>query len=399
MALSLPPAPRMTPFVHIALIFSYTLLAAMIGTHVGAPMLRLPDPTGGYVATAGLFLLFALLHEATARRVSIVSLMSDLAELRRGEIERRSEIELAREEIIALRREANATASGTNEMQLLKSLLTQFAQRMDARAEAPAGTATRLAAGQPALRDATGVTTLEQLRTAIEENRVDLYLQPMVSLPQRRTRFYECFSRIRTEAGTILSPDHYLAMAESAGLLTTIDNYLLFRCVQVIRRVRRRSRDVGFFVNMTMRTLDDSTFVESFLDFLDQNPELADHIVFEFPLADFQAGSPAARAVLLDLSERRYRFSVDRVGRVDLDIDWLAERGVRFVKIDATLLLTAVPRGTELRALRAGLDHNGVDLIAEKVETEAQVADMLDLRPDFGQGWVFGEPRRSREES
>ncbi|WP_162915016.1 EAL domain-containing protein [Desertibaculum subflavum] len=389
----------MSPFVHIALIFSYTLLAAMIGTHFGTAVLGLSDPTGGYVATAALFLLFALLHEVTARRVAIVSLMSDLAELRRSEIERRSELELAREEIAALRRDANVPASGTDEMQLLKSLLTQFAQRMDGRAATPAGAAIALPAGQPTQRDATGTTTLEQLRTAIEENRVDLYLQPVVSLPQRRTRFYECFSRIRTEVGTVLSPDRYLAMAESAGLLATIDNYLLFRCVQVIRRVRRRSRDVGFFVNMTMRTLEDGTFVESFLDFLDQNPELADHIVFEFPLADFQAGSPAARAVLLDLAERRYRFSIDRVGRLDLDIDWLAGHGVRFVKIDAPLLLKAGPGGTELRALRTGLDRNGVDLVAEKVETEAQVADMLDLRPDFGQGWVFGEPRRSREES
>ena len=53
----------------------------------------------------------------------------------------------------------------------------------------------------------------------------------------------------------------------------------------------------------------------------------------------------------------------------------------------------------QLRALRGGFDRSGIDLVAEKVETEAQVADMLDLRADFGQGWVFGEPRRSREES
>lgn len=389
----------MSPFVHITLIFSYTLLAALIGTHMGAPLLGLPDPASGYVATAALFLIFALLHEVAARRVAVGALTSELAELRRREIERRSDLEFAREEIASIRREANTSTAGGSELQLLKSLLAQLAQRMGERAEAPAGSRATLAAPHPPRRDATGTTTLDQLRAAIEDNRVDLYLQPVVSLPQRKTRFYECFSRIRTEAGTVLSPDRYLAMAESAGLLTTIDNYLLFRCVQVIRRVRRRSRDVGFFVNMTMRTLEDAAFVEPFLDFLDQNPELADHIVFEFPLADLQAGSPAARAVLLDLSERRYRFSIDRVERLDLDVDWLAGRGVRFVKIDVAHLLRAGPAAGEIRALRAGCDRNGIDLIAEKVETEHQVADMLDLRADFGQGWAFGEPRRSREES
>lgn len=387
----------MSPFVHIALIFSYTLLATLIGMHVGAELLQLPAPTGGYAATAVLFLFFALLHEVAARRVALAGVMSELAELRRREIEHRSDLELAREEIGALREEI-ASASSGSEVQLVKSLLGQFAQRMAQQVTPPAPTA-RGTALEPVPHDATGTATLDQLRSAIEDNRVDLYLQPIVKLPQRKTRFYECFSRVRTEAGTVLSPDRYLAMAESAGLLTTIDNYLLFRCVQVIRRVRRRSRDIAFFVNMTMRTLEDGAFVESFLDFLDQNPELADHIVFEFPLADFQSSSPAARAVLLDLVERRYRFSIDRVNRLDLDLDWLAARGVRFVKIGATHLLAADPGSCDLRALRAGIDRNGMDLIAEKVETEAQVADILDLRVEFGQGWAFGEPRRSREES
>ena len=387
----------MSPFVHIALIFSYTLLAAMLGMHLGAQVLELPAPAAGYVATGGLFLLFALLHEVVARRVALSELMSEIAEFRRVEIERRSELELAHEQIAAMRHEVAASASTGSEMQLLKSLLGQFAMRLEA--QLPRDAAVPGTTLSPVARDATGATTLDQLRIAIEENRVDLYLQPVVSLPQRKTRFYECFSRVRTQAGTVLSPEHYLAMAERAGLLTTIDNYLLFRCVQVIRRVRRRSREVGFFVNMTMRTLEDAAFVEPFLEFLDQNPELADHIVFEFPLADFLAGTPAARAVLLDLSERRYRFSIDRVDRLDLDVDWLATRGVRFVKIDVARLRASGVAAADLRALRGGFDRCGIDLVAEKVETEAQVADMLDLRADFGQGWVFGEPRRSREES
>ena len=387
----------MSPFVHIALIFSYTLLSTMLGMHLGGQVLDLPMPASGYAATAAIFLLFALLHEVVARRVAVAGLLSEIAEFRRVEIERRSDLELAHEQIAAMRQQVAASASTGSEMQLLKSLLGQFTQRMETqmpRSSAASGTAL-----VSAPRDATGVATLDQLRIAIEENRVDLYLQPVVNLPQRKTRFYECFSRVRTQAGTVLSPEHYLAMAEQAGLLTTIDNYLLFRCVQVIRRVRRRSRDVGFFVNMTMRTLEDAAFVEPFLEFLDQNPELADHIVFEFPLADFLAGSPEARTVLLDLSERRYRFSIDRVDRLDLDVDWLVTRGVRFVKIDVARLLASGAAAADLRALRSGFDRCGIDLVAEKVETEAQVADMLDLRADFGQGWVFGEPRRSREES
>ena len=45
---------------------------------------------------------------------------------------------------------------------------------------------------------------LETIRRSLEENRVDLYLQPTVSLPQRKVRFYEALSRLRSEDGTVI---------------------------------------------------------------------------------------------------------------------------------------------------------------------------------------------------
>ena len=47
---------------------------------------------------------------------------------------------------------------------------------------------------------------LETIRRSLEENRVDLYLQPTVSLPQRKVRFYEALSRLRSEDGTVIMP-------------------------------------------------------------------------------------------------------------------------------------------------------------------------------------------------
>ena len=51
---------------------------------------------------------------------------------------------------------------------------------------------------------------LEIIRRALEENRVDLYLQPVVSLPQRKLRFYEALSRLRSEDGAIIMPAQYI---------------------------------------------------------------------------------------------------------------------------------------------------------------------------------------------
>ncbi len=49
--------------------------------------------------------------------------------------------------------------------------------------------------------------------------------------------------------------------------------------------------------------------------------------------------------------------------------------------------------------LKEMLSRSDIDLVAEKIETERQVVEILDLKVDFGQGYLFGPPRQAREEA
>ena len=46
--------------------------------------------------------------------------------------------------------------------------------------------------------------------------------------------------------------------------------------------------------------------------------------------------------------------------------------------------------------MKQTLDRYNVDLIVEKIERESDLIELLDLNIDFGQGFLFGEPRLSR---
>ena len=83
------------------------------------------------------------------------------------------------------------------------------------------------------------------IRSAVEANRIDLYLQPIVTLPQRKVRYYEAMSRLRTEQGDVLPAADFVAPAEAAGLMPKIDNLVVFRCVQVVRRLLLKNREIG----------------------------------------------------------------------------------------------------------------------------------------------------------
>src|SRR5436305_866158 len=99
---------------------------------------------------------------------------------------------------------------------------------------------------------------LAAVRSAIDENRVDIYLQPMVTLPQRKVRFYEAVTRLRDDKGQILAADDFVATAEAGGLIGKIDNMVMHRCIQVLRRLMVRNKDVGVFCNVSAATLGNS---------------------------------------------------------------------------------------------------------------------------------------------
>jgi cyclic-di-GMP phosphodiesterase TipF (flagellum assembly factor) len=236
-------------------------------------------------------------------------------------------------------------------------------------------------------------TVLDIVRAALRDDRVDLVLQPIVSLPQRKRRFYECFSRLRTEGGEMVLPEQYIALAEGAGLITAIDNMLLFRCVQLVRKIQNRRENVDFFCNISPHTLTDENFITDFVDFLDGNRDLAAHLVFEFGQAEFARWSEVGAQLLDRLAFLGCRFSLDQVENLDFDAAALAARHVAYIKVAGDLLLDEIDESIGiLRALR----RHRIDLIVTKVEDESHLLEILDYDIDFGQGFLFGEPRLAR---
>lgn len=253
--------------------------------------------------------------------------------------------------------------------------------------------------GKSYVEDLADPDLLTAIRRSLVENRVDLYLQPIVSLPQRRLRYYEAFTRLRMPDGNLIMPAQYLRVAEPAGLMSAIDNLLLFRCIQVIRRLTRGARDISIFCNISAHSLADRTFFPQFLEFMAGNRDLSGHIVFEFAADTVAHLTEAEDANLRYLADLGFTFSLDKLSTLDVDFDGLRERRFRFLKAPVSLLLEhdANSRGIVASDLKDLLARHGMSLIAEKIEEERHVVDILDFNVDFGQGYLFGEPKPIRD--
>lgn len=269
------------------------------------------------------------------------------------------------------------------------------------------------AAGAPAVSES-GATSARHFRglsreeivalidKAADAHRIDLYLQPVVTLPQRKVRYYEALSRLRTEDGDIVPAGEFIDIAESAGLMPRIDNLLLFRCVQVTRRLQLKNRDIGVFCNVCGLPLSDPVYFRHFLDFMDANRALSGALILEFTQKAYRAFGPIEHESLAALAERGFRFSMDHVADLRMEPKELADRWFRFLKVPAALLLNpafAAKSDIHQGDLADLLARSGIDLIAERVETESMVVDLLDFDVRFGQGFLFSPPRPVRPES
>ena len=399
--------PAMTLLTHVV----YALAYLIAGVSAGAALWALrpeADPLVAWLAGALVALAGALVHDVVTRL----------------ERERKAARRIARlndrvEELAHLLEQRLAADSGPQpdgggrydavmqEVRLLQSLVARLTERRAPRPPAasaerrpaPAPSAAAPSATAPAAPVAAPMddaAVLEAVRDALKADRIDVYLQPIVSLPQRKHRFYEVFSRVRAADGQQIMPDRYLDIAGREGLISTIDNLLLVRCVQLIRETERRQHAIGFFANISAATLADAEFMRQFLNMMAQNHALVPKLLFELSQHDLRAGGAVTMGILSQLARLGFRFSMDQVTDLAIDLDRLLRHEFRCIKLDRALVLDSA-NAERVRELRRRCAAEGIDLIVEKIETENQLVDVLDTGFDFGQGYLFGEPRLSRK--
>ncbi|CAO3447965.1 EAL domain-containing protein [Azospirillum largimobile] len=396
----------MTLLTHLV----YALAYLIAGISAGAALWALrpeADPLVSWMAGALVVLAGALVHDVVTRL----------------ERERKAARRIARlsdrvEELAHLLEQRLASDPGAQpdgvrydavmqEVKLLQSLVARLTERRAPRPPAASGdlgggrrpAAMPFPAPQPAPPPAAPMddaAVLEAVRDALKADRIDVYLQPIVSLPQRKHRFYEVFSRVRSADGQQIMPDRYLDIAEREGLIATIDNLQLVRCVQLIRETERRQHAIGFFANISAATLADAEFMRQFLNMMAQNHALVPKLVFELSQHDLRAGGAVTMGILSQLARLGFRFSMDQVTDLAIDLDRLLRHEFRCIKLDRALVLDPANAG-RIRELRHRCAADGIDLIVEKIETENQLVEVLDTGFDFGQGYLFGEPRLSRK--
>ncbi len=392
----------MTLLTHILIAATYALIAALVA-FVFPGLFEGFDDITARISGAVIFLIGLQFHSMYIWKFGKEDTVNRLLALHQDYQVSLDRLEESKTELAELREKIYKLDSRQNteiisEMHVLQTLLGQVIEKSGKSLDKKAGGE----AGEPHIRDRieqrdhSDGEVLNIMHHALEGNKVDLYLQPIVALPSRRVIHYECYSRVRDEEDNVIFPSQYIKLAEDSGLVGTLDNLLLFRCIQVIRRLGPRRPGLRFFCNISSVSLNDKEFFPQFIDFMMENNELSDRLIFEFSQKDVLRHTPLVGRSLATLGRRGFRFSMDQIVDLNMDLADLSSRYFRYAKVDARMIL-GQEADIQSDDLKEAFSRYDIDLIAEKIETDETIIEILDFGMDYGQGYLFGEPRLSSD--
>ena len=240
-------------------------------------------------------------------------------------------------------------------------------------------------------------TVADGLRRALAEDRLELHYQPQASLVDARPVGGEALLRWRHPERGLLLPGDFIEHAEAtAGLIVDIGGWVIGRaCAQLAEWTRRGVPPAPIWVNVSAKQFHDGALcdrVRASLEETGLDPRLLGLEITERAL---MPDAPDAMAVLDRLVEIGVELAIDDFGAGYASFNYLKRISVGKLKIDRLLVRGVAVHPPDLEIVRAivQLGRNlGMTVLAEGVETEAQLAVLRDLGCHEVQGHLIGLP-------
>lgn len=225
---------------------------------------------------------------------------------------------------------------------------------------------------------------------------MDVMLDPILGLSDRRARHFELSVRLLTEQGDSLEAAQYAPVAAGTGLLGRIDAEKLSRAADVLQRLRARGSAASIFSTVAGESLHDDTFARTFAGVLEAEEGNALRLVLSFEQAEARNFTEAHWHAIADMSRIGVKFALTGVTDLDMDFETLKRRGFDFIKLDAHVFLEGLPTpsgiipASDICRHLAGM---GLGLIVGGIVEEKDLARILGFGVLLGQGALFGGPR------
>ena len=234
-----------------------------------------------------------------------------------------------------------------------------------------------------------------EIRSVIDDGSFVTVFQPVVKLRDGSGHHFEALTRF-DKNDLSLSPFKFIRMAEDVGLVEEFDLLTCQRALEHLVGETRTHSHLPIAVNLSGRSLNSDIFIDRLNGLLDGFENVRRRLMIEITetvrLKDFKR----ARSCIQDLRQKGHKVCLDDFGAGEMQIEYLKELEVDFVKIDGSYIQAAEKDPTQrvlLKAITGMCREMQVPTIAEMLEDRSMLPFLRDCGVLLGQGYLYGRPQ------
>lgn len=234
------------------------------------------------------------------------------------------------------------------------------------------------------------------LRRALEHNEFRMFYQPIVDLETGRLVSLEALIRWQHPTQGLISPGTFIPVAEETGLIIPIGEWVLYDVCRKMRAWHEQGADIRVAVNLSTRQLRDKNFPSLLKKILDETKADAGSLDLEITESAVINDWDAVVATLSALRALGVRLCLDDFGTGYSSLSYLHRLPVSKLKIDRSFLQKMESSDEHSGIIRAILDLANtlkMEVVAEGIETQGQLAQLKEMKCKLGQGYLFAKPQ------
>jgi diguanylate cyclase (GGDEF)-like protein/PAS domain S-box-containing protein len=233
------------------------------------------------------------------------------------------------------------------------------------------------------------------LRNAIQRDELSLVYQPKIDLATRRMFGAEALLRWKHPKLGMISPSHFVPVAEEVGLVGQIGEWVLHTACRQIRQWQDAGYSLQLAVNVSARQFQDYDVAELVKDILRDTGVLAQNLEIELTESAVMSDAESSIVTLERLAALGVQIAIDDFGTGYSSLSYLKRLPLDVLKIDQSFVrdISSDPNDAAIvRAIITLARSLGIKVIAEGVENEAQLAFLNAYGCNYAQGYLFGKP-------
>ena len=242
--------------------------------------------------------------------------------------------------------------------------------------------------------------TLEQeLRNAIKAQEFELHYQQISSLNNAGTIGFEAFLRWRHPNKGLLSPSHFLYMAEETGIILDIENWVIEQVSNQLKLWQNHDKyhDSFIGINLSGRHLTQANQLNKLMDVISKNTIDPQRLILEFNEKAFEKHADIALKGLRILKEFGVKLALDDYGSGLSSFNFLHSYPFEYIKLDRSFIRTIASNEANLslvKALHTLGEQFGYRLVAEGIESEEMLNKLKSVGCEYGQGYHINRPEK-----